>query len=108
MIARSWHGVTKAAQAEQYLKYLHATGLDDIGKTEGNRGVMVLRRIDGDRAHFQLISFWNSYEAIRRFAGDEIERAFYYPEDKDFLLELEPEVAHYEVVYRSGDVIPGG
>jgi len=104
LIARSWHGATKAAQAEEYLSYLHATGLDDIQKVEGNRGVLVLRKIDADRAHFQLISFWDSYDAIRRFAGDAIERAVYYPEDKEYLLELEPEVAHYDVVFQSGDV----
>ncbi len=36
--------------------------------------------------------------AIRRFAGDDVERARYYPEDRAYLLELEPGVAHYEVL----------
>jgi hypothetical protein len=45
-----------------------------------------------------LISLWESADAIRNFAGPDIVRARYYPEDDRFLLELEPEVAHYEVL----------
>lgn len=97
MIARIWHGVTPAAKAEEYLAYLNRTGLPDYLRTEGNRGAWILRRIDGDRAHFQALSFWESWEAIRRFAGDDVERAHYYPEDEQFLLELEPAVTHYEL-----------
>ena len=67
-------------------------------ETPGNRGVTVLRRTEGDRAHFLLISFWDSLEAIRRFAGPNLDRAVYYPKDKEFLLELEPTVSHYDVL----------
>ncbi|HEV8591851.1 MAG TPA: hypothetical protein VGQ55_07090, partial [Pyrinomonadaceae bacterium] len=48
-------------------------------------------------AHFFTLTFWDSYEAIKRFAGKNYERARYYPEDKDFLLEFEPNVQHFEV-----------
>ena len=44
-----------------------------------------------------FISFWESLEAIGAFAGADIDRAVYYPEDRTFLLELEPTVAHYEL-----------
>jgi heme-degrading monooxygenase HmoA len=98
MIARVWHGVTHASQAEAYAGYLERTGITDSRATEGNRGVTVLRRVEGESAHFLFVSFWESEEAIRRFAGDEIERARYYPEDASYLLELEVEVTHYEVV----------
>ena len=97
MIARVWHGVTPAARAEQYAAYLRQTGIADCRATPGNRGVDVLRRLDGDRAHFLFVSFWESLNAIRAFAGDDIRRARYYPEDPSFLLELEPMVRHYEL-----------
>lgn len=58
----------------------------------------VLRRIRKDRAEFLLISLWDSLEAIRRFSGPEISKAVYYPEDREFLSELEPEVSHFEVL----------
>jgi heme-degrading monooxygenase HmoA len=100
MIARIWRGITPAAKADAYFIYLQATGLKEYCSIEGNRGVQVLRRIEGERAEFLLISFWDSYDAIRKFAGDDFETAVYYPEDKDFLLVMEPKVMHYEILER--------
>ena len=97
MIARIWRGLTPAEKAEQYLAYLMETGLKDYRAVPGNRGVQVLRRTYEGKTEFLLISFWESYEAIGAFAGDDLERAVYYPRDKEFLLELEPHVTHYEV-----------
>ena len=99
MIARIWRGHTSEEKAGEYLDLLKATGLKDYLATEGNRGVRVLQRAGGGRAEFLLISLWESYDAIRRFAGEDFERAVYYPEDKDYLLDFEPKVAHYEVAF---------
>ena len=98
MIARMWHGVTAAERADEYLDYLTETGVPDYRETEGNRGVYVLRRIEGDRAHFLTVSFWESMEKIKGFAGPDPEKARYYPEDEEYLLDFEPGVEHYEVV----------
>jgi heme-degrading monooxygenase HmoA len=98
MIVRIWHGVTAATKAEEYLDYLGQTGVPDYRATEGNRGVYVLRRIEGDRAHFLTLSLWESLEAIKEFAGPDPERARYYPEDEEFLLGFEPTVEHYEIL----------
>ena len=98
LIARIWHGVTDAARADEYAAYLERTGARECRETPGNRGVYVLRRIKQDRAEFTFISFWDSFEAIRRFAGEDYEKAHYYPEDRDFLVELEPFVDHFEVL----------
>jgi heme-degrading monooxygenase HmoA len=87
-----------AAKADAYHEYLLRTGVADYAKTAGNRGVYVLRRRDGEVAHFLLITHWDSVEAIKGFAGEDYERARYYPEDDDFLLEREPFVTHYEVL----------
>lgn len=98
MMARIWHGETREADGEAYLDYMRETGLEDLRAAAGNRGVYVLRRTGGGRVEFLLISLWESFEAIRPFAGDDIEKAVYYPRDPDFLLELEPNVTHYEVL----------
>ena len=98
MIARTWHGAVRAADAERYHAYLEKTGLPEYRRTPGNRGVFVFRRVEGDVAHFLLLTLWESWEAIRAFAGDDPERARYYPADKEFLLELEPTVTHYDVL----------
>jgi heme-degrading monooxygenase HmoA len=97
MIARIWRGRTVAAQADKYLDYLQETGVKGARTTPGNRGVRILRRITGQEAEFLFVSFWDSLDAIQAFAGPDIERAVYFPEDTAFLLELEPTVAHYEV-----------
>ncbi len=72
----------------------------------GNLGVLVLVRIEGDAAHFRLITLWESLDAIRRFAGDPVDAAKYYPEDKDYLLEFPSKVEHYEVASVELDNIP--
>jgi heme-degrading monooxygenase HmoA len=102
MIARTWHGRVPATKADAYHRYLLRTGVPDLQATPGNRGVYVFRRLEGQEAHFLLTSLWDSIEAIRRFAGDDIEQARYYPEDKEFLLELEPRVTHYDVLTAPG------
>ena len=99
MIARTWRGVTRADDADAYLAYLKETGLADYRATPGNRGVIVERTIDGDRAMFELTTFWESEQAIARFAGNDISLARYYPEDDRFLLERPRHVTHAEVVH---------
>lgn len=101
MIARIWHGVTPKSKADEYVEYLHRTGVPDYRAVEGNHGVHVLRRIEGEQAHFLTLTFWDSVEAIKKFAGEDFEKARYYPEDQDYLLEFEEKVSHYEVMFSS-------
>ena len=98
MIARYWSGAVPASRGDDYQRYLERTGIRDIQATPGNRGVYVLRRTEGDRTEFVFVSLWDSLDAIRAFAGGDVEKAHYYAEDRDFLLEMSPRVKHYEVV----------
>ena len=98
MIARLWHGITTASKAHEYLEYLDKTGIQDYRATGGNLSVQLLRRIEGEQAHFLIITLWESVEAIKKFAGEEYEKSRYYPEDQEFLLEFEEQVVHYEVM----------
>lgn len=108
MIARTWHGAVPAEKADAYHAYLLETGVPDCQRTPGNRGVYVFRRTEGDTAHFLFLSLWDSLDVIRAFAGDEVERARYYPEDEEYLLELEPTVTHYEVLASPEEGQPSG
>ena len=98
MIARVWHGEVPADRADEYHKYLLRTGVPDLQATPGNRGVYVMRRFTDEHARFTMISLWDSLVAIRAFAGDDEEKARYYPEDADYLIELAPTVSHYDVL----------
>jgi heme-degrading monooxygenase HmoA len=97
MVARSWKGWTRAEDADRYVDYLNETGVPELSGTPGNRGVYLLHRIDGGRAEFVVLSLWDSRDAIRAFAGDDIEQAVFYPEDDRFLVEREWQVTHYDV-----------
>jgi heme-degrading monooxygenase HmoA len=98
MIARIWTGYTHESDKDTYFDYLQKTGLKEYAAVPGNRGVWTLRRVADGKAEFTLISLWDSWEAIKAFAGPDSEKAVYYPEDKRFLLELDPHVTHYEVL----------
>lgn len=104
MIARIWRGITLAEKADAYVNYLNETGLKDYANTPGNQGVTVLRRLQGEHCEIVLISLWESMAAVRAFAGENPERSVYYPEDEQYLLEMEPLVRHYEVADR---IMPG-
>jgi heme-degrading monooxygenase HmoA len=95
-ITRMWHGTTKAEHADEYLKYVEDTGMKEYRTIAGNISSKLLRRIEGDICHFLTVTEWDSYESIKKFAGTDYQKAKYYPEDKNYLLEFEENVAHYE------------
>jgi len=96
MITRIWHGMTKAHHADEYLQYVEDTGMKDYRDVKGNLSAKLLRRIDGDVCHFLTVTEWDTYESIKGFAGDDYEKARYYDRDKEFLLEFEELVQHFE------------
>src|SRR5215467_13238114 len=97
MIARLWHGRVAATKAAAYRQFLNERAIPDYRRVPGNLSVHILERGDGDVTHFLTLTFWRDFEAIRAFAGADAAVAKYYPEDRDFLLEFEPAVVHYEV-----------
>lgn len=104
MIARTWRGWTSAADADRYVDYLNETGVKEYRGTPGNRGVLVLRRIADDRAEFLLVSLWDTMDAVRAFAGDDVAVAVFYPEDDAFLVDRERHADHFEVVGASDSI----
>ena len=98
MIARRWHGRVPAERADAYLRLMKDVGLPDYRSTDGNRGAWCLHRQDGDVVHVEMFSLWDDLDAIRRFAGEAMTRAKYYDFDPDYLLELEPDVLHFEAI----------
>ncbi len=97
MIARLWHGMTPAAKADAYLAFLQRRALPDYRNTPGNIAAYILRRSEGEVTHFTTLTYWDRLESIEAFAGADISRAKYYPEDEDFLIEFEPTVQHSEL-----------
>lgn len=98
IILRRWSGRLRTADEDDYLLYFNRTGAVDYGRTPGNLGFQILMRALGDGvSEVTTLSWWESMEAIKAFAGDAPEVARYYPEDDRFLVDRPPNVDHYRV-----------
>jgi heme-degrading monooxygenase HmoA len=98
MIARVWRGVAPGAkQAEAYLRHFDANVLPALQRIAGYREARVLRREQDGRTELLVMTFWESMAALRRFAGNEPERAVVEPEARAVLSEFDNFVRHYEV-----------
>jgi len=102
LIARIWRGRTLTAKADEYEKYLNAAGVSELLKIPGNHGVEILRRADGPQTEFVVISYWESIAAIRKFAGADWQQPHVTARDREFLVNGESAVAHYEVARAGG------
>lgn len=101
-IARFWRGAVRRDDADRYADYLRATGVKEYAETPGNRVVLMLRRDVGDLTEFVMVTLWDSLDAVRGFAGDDVERAVFYPEDDAFLVERDLSARHFHVVEARG------
>jgi heme-degrading monooxygenase HmoA len=101
MIVRMWHGRVPTSKAQAYRAFQNERAIPDYQSVEGNISAYILEGEEGEVTHFITLTFWENLDAIRGFAGDDVEVAKYYPEDTGFLLEFEPRVVHYEVVGQS-------
>jgi heme-degrading monooxygenase HmoA len=97
VICRIWHGRTARAKADAYAHFLEQRAIPDYRSVPGNVNVAIMRRDEGAVSHFLTVTHWDSEASIRAFAGEDVRNAKYYPEDKEFLLEFEPQVQHYVV-----------
>ncbi len=98
MIARIWRGWVRTPQAAEYVEYIMGTGIAEYRRTPGNLGAQMLtRELDDGRTEVLTLSWWDSRDSIRAFAGDDIEAAVFYPEDDRYLVDRETTVRHYEV-----------
>ena len=102
MIARTWRGAVRAEDAEAYADYIRATGIAEYAATPGNRGAYMLTRELGELTEFVTLSFWDSFDSIRGFAGDDYETAVFYPEDDRYLVERDLTCTHRHVVRSTG------
>lgn len=97
MIARIWKGKTKIEHLEDYTEFMKVRAVPDYSRVDGFIKLTFLNRTDSNYAYFDLITFWENMEVIKGFAGDDFEKAKYYPEDEKYLVDFPERVTHYEV-----------
>jgi heme-degrading monooxygenase HmoA len=98
-IARVWHGRVPAARAAEYAAYL-ASAVTKFRTFPGNLGYELLRDDAGPEAHFMVVSYWSTKDALRAYAGEDITKTRPLPRDAEFLIEAEPTVRNYQVDVR--------
>ena len=98
MIVRIWRGPIPSAKLDDYVAYMEETGLKEYAATPGNQGAFMLGQARGEETEVAMLTFWESWEAIRAFAGEELDRAVYYDRDREFLTRFDEKVEHFEVL----------
>ena len=96
-VLREWRAEVRRALKDEYVQYVSDTGLKAYLHTPGNLGAAIaVRDLDAERSEIVTLSWWIDIKAIEAFAGADIGRARYFPEDDRFLLTRPECVNHYE------------
>ena len=99
-IMRVWHGEVSIEKADKYEKFMVERAAPDYASVDGLLNLYFQRRDESAKAHFLLVTIWDSMDSIKKFAGAEPELAKYYPEDDGYLLSKEKQVSMYEIFYQ--------
>lgn len=102
MIARTWHGYTSPGGADAYVSHLLTSVLPKLRGLDGFAGLEVLRATREGEIEFRVVTYWESMDAIRAFAGSDPERAVVADEARAVLTRFDAHVSHHEVVAKAG------
>ena len=100
MVGRIWHGWTKAGNADRYERLLKEEIFPGIADKQvaGYRGIQLFRRpVDDDEVEFITLILFDSWDAVKRFAGEEYERAYVPPEAREVLARFDERSQHYDI-----------
>jgi heme-degrading monooxygenase HmoA len=98
MIIREWRGRASPSRAEDYPKHFREKVVPELRHLPGFAGADLSRRQLGDKLEFLVLTRWQSMDAIRLFAGDNVEHAVVEPNAVAALIEFDTTVRHYEVI----------
>lgn len=98
MIARHWRGLVKRERADAYIEHLQSETLPQLVQLAGFLDAKVLRRHVPQGVEFLVVTIWASLDAIRAFAGNDVESAVVPPKARDMMIEYDRKARHFEVV----------
>src|ERR1700741_5155584 len=98
MIARHWRGLAKADRADAYVAHLHEETFPAIRKLPGFKSASILRRKVPDGVEFLIVTTWESLDAIRAFAGANIDIAVVPEKAQAMMIDFDKAVRHFDVV----------
>jgi heme-degrading monooxygenase HmoA len=97
MIARMWRGFAIRERADDYVKHIQQSVVPELCKIDGLKGIYLLRQNSPDGVEFVVLTFWESMDAIRKFAGENPEVAVVAPAAQVLFREYDTEVKHFEI-----------
>ena len=103
MIARIWHGWSNGEKADAYERLVSEEVLPSINRIEGFLGYDLLRAEGEDgEAEFVTVTYFESIDAVRAFAGEDYEAAVVPAEARELLTRFDERSRHYEVLAKKG------
>jgi heme-degrading monooxygenase HmoA len=106
MIARVWQGIALPEGTTAYLAHLQDTVFPELSHIEGYRGVYVLQRELDEGVEITVQTLWESIEAIRQFAGEDVTMAVVAPAAQPLFRSYDATVTHFQVVLQSEHPAP--
>jgi heme-degrading monooxygenase HmoA len=100
MIARIWSAQTTPEQAPAYIEHLSTQVLPAVRQVDGFAGLLLLQRPDAGAVEILVVTYWESLDAVRGFAGDDLEQAVVAAEAAAVLTRFDSRVRHYQVVVK--------
>lgn len=97
MILRSWTGVARSETISEYVRYVEETGGTKLLQADGNLGYQITTRPVDRGIEITVESWWESLHDIKSFAGDDIDRARFFPMDDKHLVVRGECVTHHTV-----------
>jgi uncharacterized protein len=100
-IARHWSAQTTEAQLPRYLEHFSQNVLPELRRVPGYLGANVSVHHTANEAEIVVETMWRSLEAIRGFAGADVEAAVVAPQAAALLTDYDRRVRHYEIAISS-------
>jgi len=97
MVSRHWKGIAKREDADRYVAHLKSDTFPKLASLAGFVRASILRREVGSGTEFQVVTIWDSLQAIRAFSGADIEAAVVPPVAEAMMIEFDRRAAHYEI-----------
>jgi heme-degrading monooxygenase HmoA len=102
LIARQWRCSASSEKVSDYVEHFQHSVLPELNQLQGFREAYILRRNQDDGVEITVITLWESMDAIRIFAGDNVETAVVEPAAQAVLRTFDMTVTHFEVVVNAG------
>jgi len=98
VIARTWRGWASAATADDYQHHYESEVAAHLQQVAGFCGARLLRGHDGEDVMFTSITSFTGMDDVRRFAGEDPERAVVEDTARRALTRWDELVTHHEVI----------